>query len=81
MRSAATYERGSNIPPVQRAYHRSTRLFGALLFVVGLVMIAATLARGGGPLALGVVLGVLFALLGAGRLFIAARLGAPHRRA
>jgi hypothetical protein len=39
--------------------------------VLGIAMIASTLARGGGPLALGVVLGVLFALLGAGRVVLA----------
>ena len=44
---------------------------GALICVLGLAMIASTLVRGGGPLALGVVLGVLFALLGAGRVVLA----------
>jgi hypothetical protein len=56
---------------VQRAYRHSTRALGALLCVLGIAMIASTLARGGGPLALGVVLGVLFALLGAGRVILA----------
>ena len=36
--------------------------------LLGVAMVVATLARGGGPLALGVVLGVLFAVLGAARL-------------
>jgi hypothetical protein len=44
---------------------------GTLICVLGIAMIASTLARGGGPLALGVVLGVLFALLGAGRVVLA----------
>jgi hypothetical protein len=44
---------------------------GAVICVLGIAMIASTLARGGGPLALGVVLGVLFALLGAGRVILA----------
>jgi hypothetical protein len=39
--------------------------------VLGIVMVASTLASGGGPLARGVVIGVLFALLGAGRVFLA----------
>jgi hypothetical protein len=34
-------------------------------------MVVTTLARGGGPLALGVVLGVLFAVLGAARVYLA----------
>jgi hypothetical protein len=56
---------------VQRAYLLSTRLLGVLLVAVGLAMIVAALARGGGPVALGVVLGALFACVGAGRLWLA----------
>ena len=40
-------------------------------------MVVSALARGGGALALGVVLGALLALLGAGRLWLAARRAAP----
>ena len=59
----------------------SSRALSALLLVVGLAMVASALARGGGALALGVVLGTLFALLGAGRLWLAvrARPGEPER--
>ncbi len=55
---------------MDRAYVVSTRVVSGIILLVGLVMIAVTLGRGGGPLALGVVFGVLFALLGAGRLWI-----------
>jgi hypothetical protein len=55
---------------VQRAYLASTRTLSALLLVLGLAMIVTALARGGGALALGVVVGVLFALLGAARLWL-----------
>jgi hypothetical protein len=55
---------------VQRAYRHSTRVLGALICVLGIAMIASTLARGGGPLALGVLLGLLFVLAGAGRLYV-----------
>jgi hypothetical protein len=48
-------------------------LLGALLVVVGVAMVAVTIARGGGPLATGVVVGVLLALVGAGRVYLAAR--------
>lgn len=47
------------------------RLLGGALCVVGVAMVVSTLARGGGPLALGVVLGVPFALLGAARVWLA----------
>jgi hypothetical protein len=63
---------------VERAYLASTRVLNSVLVMVGLVLIVVTLIRGGGALALGVVLGVLFALLGAGRLWLA-RPGAEER--
>ena len=40
------------------------------MVAIGVVLVASTLARGGGPLALGVILGAMFALLGAGRLLL-----------
>jgi hypothetical protein len=61
---------------VQRAYLASTRALSTLLLLVGLAMVASTLARGGGALALGVLLGVMFAGIGAGRLWLA-RAGRP----
>lgn len=56
---------------MRRAYLTSTRVLSGLLMLVGLAMIASALARGGGALALGVVLGAMLALLGAGRLWLA----------
>jgi drug/metabolite transporter (DMT)-like permease len=56
---------------VERAYQHSTRLLGSLIAVLGVAMVVTTLARGGGPLALGVVLGVLFAVLGSARVYLA----------
>jgi hypothetical protein len=56
---------------VQRAYLASTRVLSALLLLVGVAMVVLALGQGGGPLALGVILGVLLALLGAGRLWLA----------
>ena len=56
---------------MQRAYLASTRALSAALLVLGLAMVIGALARGGGPFALGVVLGTMLALLGAGRLWLA----------
>lgn len=58
---------------MERAYRQSTRALGALLIVVGLVAVAVTIARGGGPLALGVILGAMLAAIGAGRLALSRR--------
>jgi hypothetical protein len=56
---------------VQRAYLASTRALSVLLVLVGVAMVVSALVRGGGALALGVILGALFALLGVGRLWLA----------
>jgi hypothetical protein len=56
---------------VRRAYTTSIRVLSALLLLLGVAMIVSALARGGGALALGVVLGTMIALLGAGRLWLA----------
>jgi hypothetical protein len=56
---------------VQRAYLASTRLLSAVLLVLGLALIVSAVVRGGGPLAVGVVLGTLLAALGAARLWLA----------
>jgi uncharacterized membrane protein YadS len=51
-----------------RGLHRaSTLLLSAAMVAIGLAMLAVTLIDGGGPLALGVLLGVLFVVAGAGR--------------
>jgi hypothetical protein len=51
----------------------NARVFAPLLLALGLAMIVRTLVAGGGVLSLGVVLGVLFAALGALRLWGAVR--------
>lgn len=56
---------------MRSAYVASTRVLGGLLVLVGVAMVVSALARGGGVLALGVVLGTMLALLGAGRLWLA----------
>ena len=58
-----------------RAHRAATRLLSALLVIIGVVMFVTTIARGGGPLASGVVLGVLFTAAGALRLYAASRSG------
>lgn len=47
------------------------QLLGGLTALVGVAMAVAALSGGGGPLSVGVVLGVLFALLGAARVWLA----------
>jgi hypothetical protein len=48
----------------------ATRILSAVIVLIGLAMIISAVAHGGGPLAYGVVLGILFVALGAGRLWV-----------
>ena len=56
---------------MDRAYLASSRALSALLVLVGLAMVVSALTRGGGVLALGVILGALFTVLGLLRLRLA----------
>lgn len=58
--------------PAPRELHRgATRLLSVAMVLIGLALLALTVSRGGGPLSSGVLLGLLFVLAGAGRLYIA----------
>jgi hypothetical protein len=65
------------MPAVSGAYLSTQRLLALALLVIGVAMVVSTIARGGGVAALGVVVGVLFAALGAARLWLA-RASAPR---
>lgn len=53
-----------------KSYRSTTLLFGIVMLGLGAAMIVGALARGGGPLSLGVLLGLLFGGLGIARLYI-----------
>ena len=56
--------------PEPRDIHRkATLVMSAAMFGLGIAIVVVTLANGGGPFALGMLLGVLFAASGAGRLY------------
>jgi hypothetical protein len=65
---------------VERAYRHTTMAFGLAICVLGVTMTVLALVRGAGPLALGVLVGVAFTVLGAGRLYLATRPDATHGR-
>jgi hypothetical protein len=46
-----------------------TAVLAVAMVVIGVAMLATTVAAGGGPLAIGVLLGLLFCAAGAGRLW------------
>jgi hypothetical protein len=45
----------------------------AVMMVLGVAIIARTIAAGGGPIAVGLILGALFIAAGAGRLYVERR--------
>ncbi len=51
----------------------ATVVLSGLMIVIGVAMIVRTLAEGGGPIALGLLLGLLFVAAGAGRLYVERR--------
>ena len=57
----------------QRIGTQGTRIFSAVIALLGIVIVARTVAAGGGPLSLGILLGIGFVLIGAGRLYLSLR--------
>lgn len=54
-------------------HHSSTRVLSVAMIVLGVLLVVRTLLAGGGVLAIGVVLGVLFAAAGGARLYLQSR--------
>ena len=51
----------------------STRAMSTVMIVIGLALIVRTVVAGGGAVATGVILGVLFVAAGAGRMYLQLR--------
>jgi hypothetical protein len=58
----------------ERIYEGSVRALSLVMLGLGIAIVAVTLVGGGGPLSLGVLLGVAFLAVGAGRLWLASRM-------
>jgi multisubunit Na+/H+ antiporter MnhB subunit len=54
-------------------YRGVTRLFALVILGFGIAIVVVTLVNGGGILSAGLLIGVLFTLLGAGRFYISLR--------
>jgi hypothetical protein len=57
----------------EQIYRGAVRAFSLVFIALGLVLLVVALAGGGGPLSVGVLLGLAFLAVGAGRLWIASR--------
>jgi hypothetical protein len=54
-------------------YRHAVRAFSMTFVAIGLAVLAVTLANGGGPASVGVLMGIAFVAVGAGRLWISSR--------
>ncbi|MFL5820189.1 MAG: hypothetical protein ACJ76S_05840 [Solirubrobacteraceae bacterium] len=61
------------MPTPRRVHRAATRALSLIMVGIGLLLVGLTLARGGGALAVGVVVGVLFVAAGSARLYLQAR--------
>ncbi len=52
---------------------RSTQVLSAAMVVIGVAIVVRTVAAGGSPISVGLVLGVLFVVAGCGRLYLLGR--------
>ena len=60
--------------PPKTVYHGSVRALSVLFVALGLGILVTTLAAGGGPLSVGAIMGIAFVAVGAGRLWVGARM-------
>ena len=58
----------------ERIYGGSVRALSIVMLGLGVVILVKTIASGGGPLSLGIMLGIAFLAVGAGRLWVASRM-------
>jgi hypothetical protein len=58
---------------VERTRRNATIVLSALTAALGLAMIVSTIARGGGPAAVGVLLGAALMVVGGARFYLAQR--------
>ena len=56
-----------------------TIVLGGALALLGLTMIGLTIARGGGPFTIGILVGLAFTVLGCARVYLAAGPRSPRR--
>lgn len=63
------------MPPPERIYHGSVKALSVLFVGLGLAILAITIAAGGSPISVGVLMGLGFVAVGAGRLWAMSRIG------
>lgn len=56
-------------------YRGAVTGFSLVFVAIGLLVLVVTLANGGGPASVGVLMGIAFVIVGAGRLWVNSRMG------
>jgi hypothetical protein len=56
------------------SYHGAVRAFSLAFVAIGLVLMVVTLAKGGGPASVGVLMGLAFVAVGVGRLWLGGKM-------
>jgi hypothetical protein len=56
-------------------YQRSIQLLSFVFLALGVLLLVTTLVAGGGPASVGFLMGIAFLAVGAGRLWLSARMG------
>ncbi|MGN6253378.1 MAG: hypothetical protein ACTHK6_13025 [Solirubrobacterales bacterium] len=59
----------------ERFYRGAVRGFSLVFVVLGLAVLIATLAGGGGPASVGFLMGLAFVAIGVGRLWLGTKVG------
>jgi len=57
----------------QRIRSSGTKVLSSAILALGVVIVVRTLTAGGGPVSVGVLLGLIFMAIGGGRLYLAMR--------
>jgi len=61
------------MPDPRQLHNASTRVLSIAMVAIGIALVVRTLVAGGGAVALGVILGVLFVAAGCARLYLQER--------
>ena len=61
------------MPDPRQVHRASTRILSVAMIVLGVLLVGRTVLAGGGAIAVGVVLGVLFVAAGSARLYLQSR--------
>jgi hypothetical protein len=57
----------------ERIGSAGTKVLSPLILAIGVLIVVRTVAAGGGPLSFGVMLGLVFIAIGAGRFYLSSR--------